>query len=734
MTDHGQTDAMRLAQKSREDHLLIEAILRTMRQPLVVLDAALTVERANRAFYATFGVGEAKTERRKIYDLGNGQWDIPELRRLLEEILPNSGEVTDFRVEHEFEQIGRRVMLLNAYRMKSGGQNDHILLSLEDVTEREKVREELQGQKELAEKIVDASRDPLLILTNDLRVEAANATFYETFRVNPAETKGRLVYELGNGQWNIPKLRDLLENVLPDNDAFDDFRVEHNFEEIGRRTMVLNARRVDHMQLILLAIEDQTEVRETSSRLENSEGRLRLIMQSMSDAIYVGTADGITFANPPALKQLGYESYKELDQHISQLAEQIQTRDFATGAVISGEDQALARALRGENVVQDVSIINRRTGEQRVLRCAASPLVEGGRIVAAVAVNTDITDQKKTEAALRESEERLRNAVEVGGIGLWDWNLRTGELHWSDQHFRMEGYEVGEVTPSYEAWASRLHPEDRAETEAAISRARDDRAEYEHEFRVVHPDGAVHWLSARGRFSYDEAGSPLRMVGAMVDMTERRELEEHQKVLIGELQHRTMNLIGVVQSIADKTARASADVDDFRRRFRERLQALARVHRLLSQLDEHHRVSFDALLDAEFSALDGGTEQVIRDGPSGIPLRSSSVQTLALALHELATNAVKYGALAQPGGRLAVTWTLDECEGEPWLHIDWRESGVDMPPEGAEPQGTGQGRELIERALPYQLDARTSYELGPDGVHCTISMPVSLQTEAARGQ
>jgi two-component sensor histidine kinase len=121
-------------------------------------------------------------------------------------------------------------------------------------------------------------------------------------------------------------------------------------------------------------------------------------------------------------------------------------------------------------------------------------------------------------------------------------------------------------------------------------------------------------------------------------------------------------------------------------------------------------------------------------GPAGVRLRSSTVHTLAMAIHELATNAMKYGALGQAGGRLAIDWTLeaDGPGGKPWLHIDWRESGVRMASKGAWPNGTGQGRELIERALPYQLGARTTYSLGADGVHCTISIPVSA-TVCANG-
>jgi PAS domain S-box-containing protein len=177
------------AGRDEEDQLLAEAILGTMRQPLVVLDEDLRLQMANTAFYRTFEVDQAETEGRLIYELGNGQWDIPKLRELLEHILPNSGTVENFKVEHEFERIGRRVMMLNAHRMNRAERRDTILLAIDDITEQEHTRWLLEGEKEYAEKIVDASHDALLILGWDLRVKTANDTFYKTFHVDPSETR-----------------------------------------------------------------------------------------------------------------------------------------------------------------------------------------------------------------------------------------------------------------------------------------------------------------------------------------------------------------------------------------------------------------------------------------------------------------------------------------------------------------------------------------------------------------
>jgi two-component system CheB/CheR fusion protein len=208
-----------------------------------------------------------------------------------------------------------------------------------------------------------------------------------------------------------------------------------------------------------------------------------------------------------------------------------------------------------------------------------------------------------------------------------------------------------------------------------------------------------------------------------------RESQERLASVVAELQHRTRNLISIVGVIADRTLRASRTLPDFKENFQDCLEVLGRAQGLLFRA-EGGRVTFDELINAELAAqsVRGGENGLVTlHGPKGIALRSRTVQPLAMALHELMTNAAKYGALKQPNGHVTVQWrqeTLTE-NGKPWLHIDWKESGVEMPSFGAKPQGSGQGRELIERVLPYQFDARTAFAMEADGVHCTISLPTS---------
>src|SRR5688572_26248284 len=249
-------------------------IVDTVREPLLILDATLRVRSANRAFYQTFHVSPGETEGRLIYELGNGQWDIPDLRTLLEDIVPKSSVFDDFELEHTFPAIGRRVMLLNARQLEAGQHGELLVLAMEDVTERRRSEADLKAIETYAQNIVDTVREPLLILDGTLRVRSANRAFYQTFKVTLEETENRLIYELGNGQWDIPDLRTLLEDIVPKSSVFNDFELEYDFPAIGRRVMLLNARKLQaghHGELLVLAMEDVTERRRAEEEVAKAK-------------------------------------------------------------------------------------------------------------------------------------------------------------------------------------------------------------------------------------------------------------------------------------------------------------------------------------------------------------------------------------------------------------------------------------------------------------------------------
>ena len=271
-----------------------ESIINTVREPLIILDQDLRVVTVSRSFYEVFKVKPEETVGQLIYDLGNKQWDIPKLRELLETILPQKTTFDNYEVEHDFTTIGKRIMLLNARQIQRGlGKERIILLAIEDITERkeieaglEKTRKELVVIKksadeasEYSESVINTVREPLISLDQDLRVVTVSRSFYEVFKVKPEETVGQLIYDLGNKQWDIPKLRELLETILPQKATFDNYEVEHDFTTIGRRIMLLNARQIQRglgkERIILLAIEDITERRKIENGLEKAHEDLK---------------------------------------------------------------------------------------------------------------------------------------------------------------------------------------------------------------------------------------------------------------------------------------------------------------------------------------------------------------------------------------------------------------------------------------------------------------------------
>jgi PAS domain S-box-containing protein len=268
-----------------------ENIINTVREPLLLLDKNLRVVKASHSFYDFFKVSSDETIGTLIYDLGNRQWNIPKLRELLETILPEKATFDNYEVEHDFSTIGKRIMLLNARQIERAlGKEKIILLAIEDITERkgietglEKARKELAVIKETAdeesefsENLINTVREPLIALDKDLRVVKASRSFYDFFKVTPKETIGTLIYDLGNGQWNIPKLRELLETILPEKTTFDNYEVEHDFSTIGKRIMLLNARQIQggfgvKERIILLAIADITERKKYENELSKAK-------------------------------------------------------------------------------------------------------------------------------------------------------------------------------------------------------------------------------------------------------------------------------------------------------------------------------------------------------------------------------------------------------------------------------------------------------------------------------
>jgi two-component system, chemotaxis family, CheB/CheR fusion protein len=264
---------------------------------------------------------------------------------------------------------------------------------------------------EFAESIIDTVREPLLILDAQLRVRSANRSFYQTFAVDPEDTENRLIYELGNGQWNIPRLRTLLEEILPKDHTFRDLEVDHVFENVGRRRMLLNARKIwregNHSELILLAIEDITNLWRAEVELKDSRERYRLIVESATAyGIFTMDMQGIvTTWNPGAMLIFGYQGAEIIGRDIR--------------VVFTPEDRELGmadvemRTAEAEGRALDERWHLRKNGERFWANGVVMPLKDDAdQTRGFLKILRDMSEQQQLENSLRQRSADLEKADE----------------------------------------------------------------------------------------------------------------------------------------------------------------------------------------------------------------------------------------------------------------------------------------------------------------------------------
>ncbi len=331
----------------------------------------------------------------------------------------------------------------------------------------------------------------------------------------------------------------------------------------------------------------------------------------------------------------------------------------------------------------------------------------------------DVTAQHRTQLALRESEERFKKlATNIPQLVFR--SLGTGHRTWgSPQWENFVG--LSDADSRGLGWLRGIHEDDRETTIEAWHRAQQT-GEYYVEHRILRGlDGEYRWHQTRAVPLRTETSDDVEWVGTSTDIHEMRRLQDRQSVLLEELQHRTRNLLAVVAAAAHQTLNASTSMEEFRDEFTGRLQALSRVQGLLTR-SEMRPVTLEDVVRGELAAHGAEPGRISIAGPP-VNLTSKAVQTLSLALHELATNALKYGALRAPEGHLTLVWDTVGVDSEPYLHLRWKETGVAMPDHP--PHRKGFGRRLIEKGLPYDLGAQTELQFQPDGVFCSIQLPLS---------
>jgi PAS domain S-box-containing protein len=318
---------------------------------------------------------------------------------------------------------------------------------------------------------------------------------------------------------------------------------------------------------------------------------------------------------------------------------------------------------------------------------------------------------------LQESEHQLRLATDAAEIGLWDVDHLNGNMFWPPRVKEMFGISP-DVPVSMDDFFAGLHPDDREATRAAFAAACDPakRALYDVEYRAVgREDGIVRWVDAKGRAIFDAAGNCVRVIGTAIDITKRKQAEERQLLLAREVDHRARNALAVVQAIVRLTK--SATKEGYVKAVEGRIQALAQAHTLLSE-SRWQGADVRRLAMEEIAPYCGSDPARMQMEGAPVSLSPERSQSLALVLHELATNSAKYGALSVPEGRLAVRWSVD-CG---VLTFNWEEAGG--PPVTA-PGSHGFGTKIMNASIKHQIGGNVAWDWRPSGLHCTLQIPMA---------
>lgn len=313
---------------------------------------------------------------------------------------------------------------------------------------------------------------------------------------------------------------------------------------------------------------------------------------------------------------------------------------------------------------------------------------------------------------LRRSEVRRSLALSAGDMGSWEVDLVNGCLEWDEGPYRIFNVNPAHFSPTIETVEAMMHPDDRGKNSiAAILQSPENR--FQIEFRVVRPTGEVRWCYGAGMIQRDLDGKPLRLNGVMVDLTDRKRAEERQLLLAREVDHRAKNMLAVVLSVLRLTK--ANTTPEFVSTVEGRIHALAATHNLLSTT-RWQGADLRQIVEEELAPYrTNGLDRVSTDGPAAM-LLPATAQAVALALHELATNAAKYGALSVDSGQLRLAWSI----GPDALALEWAETGG---PPAKPPSSLGFGLSIVRSSIEAQFRGGVLYDWRDEGLCCRLSIP-----------
>jgi PAS domain S-box-containing protein len=465
---------------------------------------------------------------------------------------------------------------------------------------------------------------------------------------------------------------------------------------------------------------DVTDLREAETARRESDERLAATYEAATIGIAEADRDGhLLRVNDTLCKMLGRSRDELLNMRFFDYTQDDDRQ----------EDAALyARQIAGQI---DNYVLRKRAmrpdGSTVYLDVHSSSVLDAeGSFRYGVRVLQDVTVAKQMEDQIRESEQHLRDLLEALPAAVYTTDA-TGRITF----FNQAAVEMSGRTPEVgDMWCVtwRLYnsdgtplPHDQCPMAVALKENRPIRGV---EAIAERPDGTRIPFIPYPTPLHDAEGKLIGAINMLVDITERKHAENRQKLLIDELNHRVKNTLATIQSLAGQTARHANGLEDFSRRFEARLLALSRAHDLLTRR-HWEGASLDSLTREVLMAMAGNAARHVEIGGPVVDLDSRAALSLTMVLNELATNAIKYGALSSEGGMLSVAWRLEGSRLQPRLILEWRERGG---PPVAPPTRRGIGTRLMERCIERDLGGQLDLAFEPSGVVCRISFAAGLVT------
>lgn len=593
----------------------------------------------------------------------------------------------------------------------------------QDVSERRTIQRALESAEDRYRRVFERNPQPMWVYDQvTLRFVEVNDAAVREYGYSREEFLSMTIEQVRPAD-ERPKLREVLRESITNERVSGPWRHQRKDGTILYVEIFSHGIRFNGRPARFVLASDVTERERALEALRESEERHRLVTRLTNLLVY--DYDIITSA-------ISWSGAAE--SVLGESLTSMQSVDFETWAERIHPDERvdvldrLSRSAAADGLFRATYRMRRKDGSYTMVLDTGRYLRDANGVpYRMLGTLSNISEQIERERVLVANEERVRLAAGAAHLGVWDFEISTGAISWLGRTSEIFGLTPDAFGANLEGFLRYVHEDDRSQLDEAVQTAIAKGIDLNTTYRWVGPDGRIRWIVAHGTVIHDSRGRADRMVGVVRDITDQREADKRQRLMMAELDHRVKNNLAAVATIAEQTLSSTDSMEEFRAAFTGRLIALARTHEALAR-SRWEGIDLHQAVELVLGAYLMSDPPRIRFEGDRMHLPARAAMPVCLAIHELATNAVKYGALANAEGEVRLRWWRED-DGS--TMIEWREQdGPTVKP----PAGAGMGRRLIEGLIVYELRGEVDITFPPGGVVCRIRLqpPTHLDSEHDR--